>query len=696
MRSGILPGHRDESVRPQDDLFGHANGTWVRETEIPSDRGRYGTFDMLREQSDERVRELVDAAAADVDAAPGSPTRKVGDLYRSFMDAVTVESLGRTPVDADLEAVAAVTDPEGLFRTMGRLQRQGVPALVGMGVAPDAKSPEEYVLYLGQSGLGLPDESYYREERHAAIRTAYLPHVARMLALAGVGDGGTEEGSPAARVVALETRLASHHWDNVATRDAVRSYNPFTWAELHELAPDVPWEAYVEGLGARAAFDRVVVGQPDYLTGLSAALADVAIEDWTAWLAFHLISSAAPLLSSEFVDAEFDFTGRVVSGLPENRERWKRGVSLVEGAIGEAVGQLYAEKYFPPQAKERMLELVANLVEAFRRSFQALDWMGPETRAQALAKLESFTPKIGYPDRWRDYSTLTIDDDVVGNVRRANEFEFARDLGKLGGPIDHDEWMMLPQTVNAYYHPLLNEIVFPAGILQPPFFDPEADDAVNYGGIGAVIGHEVGHGFDDQGSRFDAEGALRDWWTEADRARFDERTQALIAQFSELSPIAAPEEKVNGALTVGENIGDLGGLAIGYSAYTDRQRGPGGAGAGGADRAPAVLPRVGAGLVGQGPHGGGQAAAGDRPALPHGGPGQRGAQLRRVPRGLRGRRGRRHVAGAAGPRPHLLRGSPCPRTPRVARTRGPSRSCSRSSRGWAASQGLRSRLRSGA
>jgi putative endopeptidase len=567
MRSGILPGHRDETVRPQDDLFGHANGSWVRETEIPSDRGRYGTFDMLREQSDERVRQIIERAAADTDAAKGSPARKVGDLYRSFMDEARVEELGLTPIEQDLAAVERISGIDDLFLTLGRLARQGGPGLFDFGVAPDAKNPEEYVLYLGQGGLGLPDESYYREERHAAILAAYLPHVARMLAFAGIGEGATHDDSPAARVVALETRLASHHWDNVATRDAVKSYNPFDYAALQELAPSVAWDVFVRGLDAREAFEHVVVGQPSYLEGLSVALDEVGIDDFKHWLAFHVVASAAPLLTKELVDAEFDFTGRVISGLPENRERWKRGVSLVEGAIGEAVGQLYAGEYFPPAAKERMLELVGNLVEAFRRSFEGLDWMGPQTREQALAKLASFTPKVGYPDRWRDYSTLTIDDDLVGNVRRANEFELKRQLAKLGGPIDRDEWLMLPQTVNAYYHPLMNEIVFPAGILQPPFFDLDADDAVNYGGIGAVIGHEIGHGFDDQGSRYDATGALRDWWTEEDRARFDERTQALVAQFSELSPIAAPQEKVNGALTVGENIGDLGGLAIGYSAY---------------------------------------------------------------------------------------------------------------------------------
>ncbi|KQZ88864.1 peptidase M13 [Phycicoccus sp. Root563] len=567
MRSGILPGHRDDAVRPQDDLFGYANGTWVRETEIPGDRGRYGTFDMLREQSDERVRRLIDRAAADTSAEAGSPTRKVGDLYRSFMDEEKVESLGHTPIDADLADIATVTGTDELFRTMGRLQRQGVPGVLGFYVAPDAKNPDEYTLYLSQGGLGLPDESYYREERHAAVLAAYLPHVARMLDLVGIGGGATDPGSPAARVVALETTLAGHHWDNVATRDAVKSYNPYGRYDLEDLGPEVMWSDYIRGLDAQGAFENVVVGQPSFLDGLSVALDEIGIDDWKAWLSFHLVSSAAPLLSREFVDAEFDFSGRVISGLPENRERWKRGVSLVEGAIGEAVGQLYAAEHFPPEAKDRMLTLVGNLVEAFRRSFDGLDWMGPETRTQALEKLESFTPKVGYPDVWRDYSALEIDDDLVANVRRANEFEFERELAKLGGPIDRNEWMMLPQTVNAYYHPMLNEIVFPAGILQPPFFDLDADDAVNYGGIGAVIGHEIGHGFDDQGSRYDARGALRDWWTEEDRARFDERTQALIAQFSELSPLAAPDDKVNGALTVGENIGDLGGLAIGYSAY---------------------------------------------------------------------------------------------------------------------------------
>jgi putative endopeptidase len=567
MRTGILPGHRDDSVRPQDDLFGFANGRWVRETQIPADRGRYGTFDILREQSDERVRAIIERAAAQSDAPAGSLTRKVGDLYRSFMDEQRVESLGRTPIDPDLAAIAAVGDAEALFQLMGRLQRQGMPGVLGMGVAPDAKAPDQYVLYVGQGGLGMPDESYYREERHAQVRAAYLPHVARMLQLGGLGHGEVDDGSPAHRVLALETRLAAHHWDNVATRDAVKSYNPFTWAELQSTAPHVPWAAYVEGLGARKAFDHVVVGQPGFLTGLSDAVDEVALADWQAWLVFHLVESSAPLLSSELVEAEFAFSGRVVSGLPENRERWKRGVTLVEGAIGEAVGQLYAEEHFPPEAKERMLELVGNLVEAFRRSFESLDWMGPQTRSQALEKLASFTPKVGYPDRWRDYSSLTIDDDLVASVRRANEFELDRQLGQLGGPIDRDEWMMLPQTVNAYYHPLLNEIVFPAGILQPPFFDLEADDAVNYGGIGAVIGHEIGHGFDDQGSRYDAKGALRDWWTPQDRERFDERTRALVAQFSELSPLAAPDGRVNGALTVGENIGDLGGLAIGYAAY---------------------------------------------------------------------------------------------------------------------------------
>jgi putative endopeptidase len=482
------------------------------------------------------------------------------------MDTARVEELGLAPLEAALSEVATVDGPESLAAALGRLVRIGVDGVIGYWVAPDQRSPEEYVVYLQQGGLGLPDESFYREEKYAEIRAAYVAHVGRLLRLAGIPDA---EGK-ATRIMALETRLAAAHWDNVASRDALKTYNARTLQELKALAPQYAWDAWLEGLSApEGSFAKVVVRQPSFLEGLDAVLGDTDATDWQAWLTWHVLTQLAPLLPEAFVEEDFDFFGRTLSGQPENRERWKRGVSVVEDNIGEAVGQLYAERWFPPEAKERMQQLVGNLVEAFRRSFASLEWMGPETRAEAVAKLEAFTPKIGYPDSWRDYSSIAIDSgDLIGNVSRATEFEVDRNLAKIGNPVDRGEWFMLPQTVNAYYMPSMNEIVFPAAILQPPFFDLEADDAVNYGGIGAVIGHEIGHGFDDQGSRYDGTGALRDWWTEADRERFDALSQRLIEQFSTYTPAGLGDEhKVNGALTVGENIGDLGGLQIGYAAY---------------------------------------------------------------------------------------------------------------------------------
>jgi len=439
-------------------------------------------------------------------------------------------------------------------------------ATVPPPASPDERSPEDYVVYLEQGGLGLPDESYYREEKYAEIRAAYVAHLTRLLGLAGIPDAADK----AVRVMAVETLLASSHWDTVRNRDAIKTYNAHTLDEVKALAPQFPWHAWLLGLGAPdGAFDKVVVGQPDFVTAVGAAVESVEIADWRAWLTWHVLSEFAPLLPQSFVDEDFDFFGRTLSGQPENKERWKRGVAVVESCVGEAVGRLYAERWFPPAAKRRMEELVGNLVEAFRQSFSTLEWMGADTRAQAIDKLGAFTPKIGYPDTWRDYSSIEIDPaDLVGNVRRSNAFEVDRNLAKVGAPIDRAEWFMLPQTVNAYYMPSMNEIVFPAAILQPPFFDLDADDAVNYGGIGAVIGHELGHGFDDQGSRYDGTGTLRDWWTEDDRQRFDALSQRLIEQFSGYSPAGlSPDHRINGALTVGENIGDLGGLQIGFSAY---------------------------------------------------------------------------------------------------------------------------------
>ena len=566
MKSGIELEHLDRSTRPQDDLFRFVNGTWLDTTEIPGDRARFGTFDILREESTARVRDLIEEAAADKIGVVGSPKRQVGDIYASFMDTERIEELGLVPLQTLLADVATVDSTESLAAVLGRLQRVGVSGLLHQWVGPDDRSPEDYVVYLEQGGIGLPDESYYREDKYAEIRDAYVAHIERLLGLAGIPEAADK----AKRIMALETRLAASHWDNVTNRDAIKTYNAHTFDELRTLAPQFPWETYVSAMEAPGgAFGKVVVRQPSFASALGEAVGEVGISDWQAWLTWHVLSRFAGLLPEAFVEEDFDFFGRTLSGQPDNKERWKRGVAVVENAVGEAVGQLYAEKWFPPAAKERMQELVANLVEAFRRSFASLEWMSEQTRAQAVDKLERFTPKIGYPDVWRDYSSIEVDPtDLLGNVMRANAFEHDRNLAKIGKAIDRTEWFMLPQTVNAYYMPSMNEIVFPAAILQPPFFDLEADDAVNYGGIGAVIGHELGHGFDDQGSRYDGSGALRDWWTEDDRQRFDALSKRLIEQFDTYTPAGLDEtHKVNGGLTVGENIGDLGGLQIGYAAY---------------------------------------------------------------------------------------------------------------------------------
>jgi predicted metalloendopeptidase len=566
-RSGIEIANLDPSVRPQDDLFRYVNGTWLATAEIPADRALQATFNVLADEAEAGLRELIEEAAAG-DAAPGTTARKVGDLYASFCDTEHIDALGVGPLRQDLAAIDGVEDVEALLTLSGRLQRDGVGGAVALFVDTDARDSTRYLPHLQQSGLGLPDESYYREDSFAPVREQYVAHVARMLALAGLAD--TEAaGGLADRVMNLETRLAAGHWDRVRCRDAVATYTKVDRAGLERLSPGVAWSAWLAGARApERTLDEVIVRQPSYLQSWAQALQDVPLADWKAWLAWHLVHSLAPYLSTDVVTENFEFYGRTLTGAQEQRERWKRGVAVVERAMGEAAGQLYVERYFPPRAKERMVELVGNLIEAYRASISGLDWMSDETKQRALAKLEQFTPKIAYPDTWRDYSTLAIDrGDLVGNVRAADAFETDRDLAKLGQPVDRGEWFMTPQTINAYYNPRMNEIVFPAAILRPPFFDAEADDAANYGGIGAVIGHEIGHGFDDQGSRYDGDGNLHDWWTEDDRTRFDERTQALIAQYSAFEPADLPGRHVNGALTVGENIGDLGGLGIAYQAY---------------------------------------------------------------------------------------------------------------------------------
>ena len=562
-RSGLALDELSDEIRPQDDLFRHVNGQWLDRTEIPDDKARWGAFHVLAEQAESHVRTIIEESQ---DAEPGTETRKIGDLFASFTDTARISELGSAPIADQLALVDDIDDVASFLRTVGRLERDGVNGLIELYVEPDPGNPQRYVPFVIQGGLSLPDESYYRLDNFADVRAAYRTHIERILSLAGVA----EPAASADRVFALEADIATHHWDKVRSRDAVATYNLRTWDETLALAGvDLgPWLDAIAP-GHADAFSEVVLYQPSFVEALQTVLTAERIDDWKAWLRFKIVHAAAAFLSDEFVAENFAFYGTQLTGVPVNRERWKRGVSLVEAALGEAVGRVYVERHFPPSAKEAMDELVANLIEAYRQSISDLEWMSPETRERALAKLDAFTPKIGYPVKWRDYSGLEVDaTDLVGNVRRAHVFEHDRQLGKVGQPIDRDEWLMTPQTVNAYYNPLMNEIVFPAAILQYPFFDADRDAAANYGGIGAVIGHELGHGFDDQGSRFDGDGSLRDWWTDADRTAFEQRTRALIDQYDELVPRGLSDEhKVNGELTIGENIGDLGGLGIAIRAY---------------------------------------------------------------------------------------------------------------------------------
>ncbi len=562
-RSGIVLAELSSEIRPQDDLFRHVNGAWLERTEIPDDKARWGSFHLIAEQAEKDVRAIIEESQS---ADEGSEARKVGDLYASFMDTARIEELGAAPLQQQLARIDAVDGIAALLRTVGELEREGVGGFLGTYIEPDPGNPQRYVVFFVQGGLSLPDESYYRLENFDATRSAFRSYAATVLGLAGVADADVQ----AEKVLALETELASHHWDNVRSRDAVATYNLLKWdAVVDLLGVDLaPWRDAVAP-GHEQGFAEIDVNQPSFLEGLGALLTEERLDDWKAWLRLHVVRSSAPFLSDAFVDANFAFYGTELTGVPVNRERWKRGVGFVEAAMGEAVGKVYVERHFPPAAKEAMDELVANLIEAYRQSISQLEWMTAATRERALEKLAAFTPKVGYPVRWKDYGALEVDPaDLIGNVRRTNAWEHERQLAKLGTPIDRDEWYMTPQTVNAYYNPLMNEIVFPAAILQYPFFDLERDAAANYGGIGAVIGHEIGHGFDDQGSAFDGTGALNDWWTDDDRAAFQERTAALIEQYNALVPLGLGEEHtVNGALTIGENIGDLGGLGIAIKAY---------------------------------------------------------------------------------------------------------------------------------
>jgi putative endopeptidase len=559
--SGIELANRHDGILPSEDLYRHMNQKWIDANPIPEDRARYGSFLILAEEAEKAVRTIIEECQS---AAPGTEARKVGDLYTSFMNESRVNELGAEPLRPLLAQIDEADSLSALVGLLGRLERRGIGSFVSMWVDNDPGNPERYLLFIEQGGIGLPDESYYREDTFAEIRTAYLAHLERMFTLAGLTDAADR----AARVFGVENRIAASHWDNVRCRDTHATYNLTPWAEFASALGPIaaPWRDALDV--SDAVFDEVVVRQPSFIEDVRAVIESASHDELADWLRWQVINGLAPYLSDDVSAANFDFYGKTLTGTPQQRARWKRGVSFTEGSMGEAIGKIYVERHYPPAAKAAMDVLIANLTEAYRDSITNLEWMSPETKVRALEKLDKFTPKIGYPAKWRDYSSVTVHaDDLVANVTAVAEFEFARELGKVGKPLDRDEWFMLPQTVNAYYNPGFNEIVFPAAILQWPFFDVNADPAANYGGIGGVIGHEIGHGFDDQGSEFDGDGRLSNWWTDEDRERFTELTRALIDQYNALEPAALPGHHVNGELTIGENIGDLGGLSIAWKAY---------------------------------------------------------------------------------------------------------------------------------
>ena len=566
MLSGIDLQYVDDGVRAQDDFFRHINGKWLDTVQMPPDKARYGSFDKLRDDSLDQLRTIVDGLAQASD--PSDPDqRKIADLYASFMDEAALETLGLKPLAPEFGRIEALTKKSQIPALIAYFNRIGVSAPYTPQVHQDAKDSTKYVFDLNQDGLGLPDRDYYLQDdaRFQQIRASYAEYVTKMLELAGDATAARD----AKAIIELETALAKIQWTKVDNRDPVKTYNKFPYAQLPALAPGYGWNSYLTASGVMTRTDYLIVSQPTYITGFQKLLESTPLPVWKAYFRWRVINDFAPYLSKSFVDENFAFSGKTLRGIEQNRPRGKRGLELLEGAIGEGLGKLYVAKYFPPQSKARMDQLVHNLLAAYAADIDTLDWMGPDTRAKAKQKLAKFNTKIGYPVKWRDYSALkVVRGDLVGDVIRAQVFEYNRNLNKLGKPIDHTEWDMTPQTVNAYYNPEENEIVFPAAILQPPFFNVKADDAVNYGGIGAVIGHEISHGFDDQGSQYDGDGNLLDppgWFTAADLEQFKARTHALVQQYAAYSPV--PGYPLNGELTLGENIADNSGLAIAFKAY---------------------------------------------------------------------------------------------------------------------------------
>ena len=560
--SGLFLNNFDRSVRPQDDMYRFVNGTWLKNTEIPADRSNYGAFTLLSDEAEKNLRIIVEEGAA-ANAPTGSDQQLIGDFYSSYMDEARVEQLGIKPLQPELDRIAAIQDRKQLLDYLARAQLLLIDNPIGTVILADARNPDLNTLWTGQAGFGLPERDYYfsDEKRFVEIRAAYEKYIDKVLGLAGRKDSA----ALAREIMAFETRLAKASWTAVQLRDVEKLYNPVTVAEAEQATPGIKWSTWLTQMGLPGS-GQMVLSQQDYFQEVGKAIDDVPLATWRDYLTLRAIDSYSPYLSQAFVDANFDFYQRTLSGTPQLKPRWKRALAEVESSTGDLLGKEYVKRHFPPEAKQRMDGLVANLLKAFDASIDELEWMGPDTKKAAHDKIRNFTVKIGYPTKWKDYTGLvTRKDDLLGNVLRAREVRVKREVAKVGQPVDKTEWYMTPQTVNAYYNPLANEIVFPAAILQPPFFDMKADDAVNYGGIGAVIGHEISHGFDDQGRKFDGRGVLRDWWTDKDNELFMARAGALVKQYNAYSPI--PGTNLDGELTLGENIGDLSGLAVAYKAY---------------------------------------------------------------------------------------------------------------------------------
>lgn len=562
-KSGIDHQYFDQNVKGNDDFYQHVNGGWLKNTEIPADKSRWGTFDILHEESLKQLHDIVDELSKQ-QLVEGSSEQKVASLYANFMDEKSIEALGIQPIQAEITNVDALKSKKDIAQLAAHFSRIGVTSPFDVGIDQDMKNSTEMVAMLGQSGLGLPDRDYYlkNDAKFKKIRSQYLKYIEKTLTLAG----DKQAAQHAQGILKLETQIAKIQWSNVQNRDVTKLYNIYKTQDLAKLSPKIDWQTYLEKQELSDKIKTIQVIQPSYFKGLSPIVDNTSLEVWKAYFKFHLVSDFSSLLSQAFVDNSFDFYSKQLREIKEQKPRWKRGVQLVEGTLGESLGQIYVKKYFSAEKKQRMEVLVQNLMKAYSQSIDKLDWMSPTTKVQAQKKLASFAVKIGYPNKWRDYSALEIkNNDLIGNVIRSREFEHHYALNKLGKPVDRDEWGMTPQTINAYYNASLNEIVFPAAILQPPFFDMDADDAVNYGAIGAIIGHEISHGFDDQGSQFDELGNMKNWWTAEDHRKFKEKTNTLVAQYNAYEPIKGYH--VNGELTLGENIADNSGLAIAYKAY---------------------------------------------------------------------------------------------------------------------------------